>query len=135
MTKLNSGVTYLGQCVSDEGLDRVSGGLPSPRSHHLQTRSRKRETGSELGGAGSEVRRCEPAVRPPLPLQSARCGIGRRPAGCSHTDPQHPSSLGPSGPLLWRSGAVLPCSTFSSSPCLDKTVSEPLSVGWACLCR
>lgn len=110
---------YLGWRGSGEGLDWASGGLPSPRSHHLQTRSRERKTGSECGGAGSVARRCEPAAMQPHHLQSARCGTGGPPAGCLHTNHPHPSSWGPNGPLWWRRGSAPPRSTFSVSPWLD----------------
>lgn len=112
-------LAYLGRRGSGEGLDWASGGLPSPRSHHLQRRSRERKTGSELCGAGCIERRCGPAARPPPPLLSARCGSGGPLAGCSHTGPPRPSSWGPGGPLWLRRGTALPSSTFSASPWLD----------------
>lgn len=110
---------YLDRCGLDEGLGWANGGLRSRRSHHLRMRSRKKKKGSELGGAGSEAKNCGSGRRPRLGLGSARCGTGARPAGCSRTNSQRLSSAGPGSLLLWRMETVAPCSTFSSSPCLD----------------
>lgn len=117
---------YLGWSGWIEGLHWVSVGLPNPHSHHLRRKNRRRKTESEPGGPGSEAwSRAPAAAQHPL-LQSARCETWGPPASCLHTDPPHPSSCGPSGPLWLQKGSAPLGSTFYADPCLD---GEPLSLG------